>query len=129
MVTRFSVWSSNVWLRRGLFFLAASAVYLYAFPSPTLFYEAIVLAHVLTGVLVAARLGWRLWPLLRAGTALDRAGWLLLAAGTVLGLILIRIGTPHRLKAWLYAHIALCVFGLLFLVAAWFGKRGLVTPA
>jgi tetratricopeptide (TPR) repeat protein len=37
----------------------------------------------------------------------------------VLGIALIWLGTPHRLKAWLYAHIALCVLGTLFLSASW----------
>src|ERR1041384_1840035 len=36
-----------------------------------------------------------------------RLGWLLIAGGTLLGLILIKIGTPSRFRTWLYLHIAL----------------------
>src|SRR5208283_5228722 len=53
-----------------------------------------------------------------------RFGWILLAAGAAVGLALIRLGTPHRLKAWLYAHIALCTLGVIFLAASWLSARG-----
>ncbi|HKT46908.1 MAG TPA: tetratricopeptide repeat protein [Candidatus Acidoferrales bacterium] len=128
-MTRTDVPRANRWLSRGVLFLAASAVYLYAWPTPTLFYEAIVLLHVLAGLVVAALLAWRLWPLLRAGTQLDRVGWFFLTAGTILGLVLIRIGTPHRLKYWLYAHIALCAVGLIFLATGWLNRKGWVATA
>src|SRR5260370_34452428 len=37
---------------------------------------------------------------------------------------LIKIGTPLRLKPWLYAHIALCVLGMLFLATSWLISKG-----
>src|SRR5258708_12102350 len=53
----------------------------------------------------------------------NRLGWSLLAAGAILGIVLIKIGTPHRLKNWLYAHIASCVAGGFFLAWSWLGSR------
>ena len=38
--------------------------------------------------------------------------------------MLIKIGTPLRLKPWLYTHIALCVLGALFLATSWLISRG-----
>jgi tetratricopeptide (TPR) repeat protein len=37
---------------------------------------------------------------------------------------LIKIGTPHHLWNWLYAHIVLCEAGALLLLADWFRARG-----
>jgi len=116
--------SSNPWLARTLALLALSAAYLYSYPSPTIFYAAIVLLHVGVGIAFTVLLAAHLFRSLGAETILARIGWFLLAAGAILGLVLIKIGTPHRLKAWLYAHIALCVIGTLFVVASWLASRG-----
>jgi Tfp pilus assembly protein PilF len=114
----------NLWLGRGMAFLALTGVYLYGFPAPTLFYESFVLFHVAAGVAFAALLVWFLFSRVGAAAPLARIGWVLLAAGGLLGLILIRVGTPNRLKAWLYAHIAFCIVGLLFVAASWMAGRG-----
>jgi tetratricopeptide (TPR) repeat protein len=37
---------------------------------------------------------------------------------------LIKIGTPHHLWNWLYAHIVLCVLGVLLLVGDWLHSKG-----
>ena len=89
--------SPQRWLFRGLVLLALSAAYLYGFPSATITYAAIDLLHVAIGVLVFALLLVFLVPLLWAGTTVARMGWILLAAGTLLGMALIKIGTPHHL--------------------------------
>jgi tetratricopeptide (TPR) repeat protein len=48
-----------------------------------------------------------------------------------LGIALIFLGTPNRLKPWLYAHIALCVVGILLVAPSRFASSGWlgVTPA
>lgn len=115
--------SSKRWLSRGLVLLALSAAYLYGFPSATLTYAVVDLLHVAIGILVFLLLLVFLVPLLWAGTAIARLGWILLAAGTLLGMALIKIGTPHHLWNWLYAHIALSVAGGLLLVADWFRSK------
>jgi len=53
---------------------------------------------------------------------------MLLAVGTLLGIALIKIGTPLRLWNWLYAHIVLCVLGVLLLVASWLNSKGWLGP-
>jgi Tfp pilus assembly protein PilF len=59
-----------------------------------------------------------------------RCSWVLLASGAILGITLTYVGTPHRLKGWLYAHILLCMAGVLLLAESsmasrgWLGKGG-----
>jgi Flp pilus assembly protein TadD len=114
----------NLWLGRALVFLAVTAVYLYGFPAPTLFYESFVLLHVIAGMAFALLVVWFVFARLGSVPPLARLGWSCLAAGGILGLILIRLGTPNRLKSWLYAHIAVCVAGTLFVAASWLASRG-----
>jgi tetratricopeptide (TPR) repeat protein len=107
------------WRSLGVFVLVVTAIYLYAFPSATLFYAGAVVLHAGLGVLVSLALVVFLFRGIGKERLLARFGWILLAAGAALGLVLIRLGTPHRLKAWLYAHIALCILGVIFLTVSW----------
>jgi tetratricopeptide (TPR) repeat protein len=109
----------------GLFvFLFLSAVYLFAFPQPNVIYAGVVLFHALAGIAATAwMLAW-LWRLLRSGSVVSRVGWVLLLAGAVLGLVLIKTGTPRVDWNWLYLHMDLCVAGVGILFAEWLGKRG-----
>src|SRR5437660_10244197 len=112
------------WLSRILVALTLSAVYLYGYPSATIFYFIVDLLHVALGIVLAILLFFCVVRLLPRETLLGRLGWLWLAAGALLGIVLIKIGTPLRLKPWLYAHIALCVLGTLFLATAWLISKG-----
>src|SRR3954452_18049199 len=76
-------------------FLAVSAGYLYAFPQPNVFYAVIVALHAAGGVLRTILLLVFLASLVRNGSLPAKAGWLLIAAGAVLGVILIKTGTPR----------------------------------
>lgn len=116
--------SSKRWFFPGLALLALSAVYLYGFPSATLTYAVVDLLHVAIGILVFLLLLVFLVPLIWNGTVLARIAWILLAAGTLLGIVLIKIGTPHYLWNWLYAHIVLCTLGVLLLLADWLHSKG-----
>src|SRR2546423_280704 len=107
------------WLSRILVALTLSAVYLYGYPSATIFYFIVDLLHVAIGMVLAILLFFCLARLLPRETLLGRLGWFSLAAGALLGMVLIKTGTPLRLKPWLYAHIALCVLGALFLAISW----------
>jgi tetratricopeptide (TPR) repeat protein len=111
--------------------LSASAIYLYGFPAATIPYGILVLFHAAVGILLTVLLLPILFRLLRVDAPLARVGWLLLAAGAALGVALIFVGTLNRLKPWLYAHIALCIVGTLFVVTAWLASRGFrgSTPA
>src|ERR1700687_1537347 len=112
------------WISRSLIALMLSAVYLYGYPLATIPYALLDLFHIATGIVLALLLAFYLVRMLPRETLLARLGWILLAAGAVLGIALIKVGTPLRLKPWLYAHIALCILGTLFLATSWLASRG-----
>jgi Flp pilus assembly protein TadD len=104
-------------------FLAVSAAYLFTFPQPNVFYAVVVLLHAVGGVLVAVLLLVRLFRLLRTGSISSRIGWLLIAAGAVIGLVLIKTGTPRAEWNKLYLHIVISLAGVGLLIASWLGAR------
>src|SRR5581483_950820 len=98
-------------------FLFISAVYLFTFPQPNVFYASIVLLHILAGIAAGIWLALRLVRVLHTGSGPERIGWLLLTAGAVFGLILIKTGTLRTEGTWLYLHIVLSSAGCAFLFA------------
>ncbi|MFZ1049827.1 MAG: hypothetical protein WAN41_04005, partial [Candidatus Sulfotelmatobacter sp.] len=104
--------------------LVISAAYLYTFPQPNIFYAVVVLLHALAGVIAAILLIPALFRLLRNGSFIARTGWLLIAAGAVLGLILIKTGTPRTEWKWLYLHILIALAGVGLLIADKLGRFG-----
>ncbi|MGA9474823.1 MAG: tetratricopeptide repeat protein [Terriglobales bacterium] len=113
---------------RGLLYLlVTSAAYLYPFPQTNLLYPVVVLIHALGGVVATIVGAVLLTRLLRQGTWVWKAGWVLLAAGAILGLILIYTGTARIEFRWLYAHIILSMAGVGCLLAEWLGRRGWVS--
>ena len=110
-------------------FLFVSAVYLYTFPQPNVFYAAIVLLHVVAGVVAAVLLAVFVFRLLRDGSIASLLGWGLLAVGAIFGLILIKTGTPRVEWNLLYFHILLSLGGVGIVVAEWAGKRGWLSPS
>ncbi|HSY93449.1 MAG TPA: hypothetical protein VK812_18955, partial [Candidatus Binatus sp.] len=115
-----------VWL---VAFLAVSAGYLYTFPQPNIPYAGVVLLHALAGVFVAILLVPSLVRLMRSGSFSSRAGWLLIAAGAVLGLILIKTGTPRTEWNRLYIHIVTSLAGVGLLIAGWLGRGASTEPS
>jgi tetratricopeptide (TPR) repeat protein len=107
-----------------LFLLTLSAIYLYAYPTATIMYGGGVLLHTGAGILLAVLLIPILRQVFRDSPLEIRFGWLLIAAGTLLGLVLIKIGTPNRFHLWLYLHIALCAAGVLLVATSWLTRRG-----
>jgi tetratricopeptide (TPR) repeat protein len=107
-----------------LVFLAVSAAYLYAFPQPNLVYAAVVLLHALVGVAAALLLIPKLYRLLRDRNWVARVGWALTAVGTLLGIVLIKTGTPRGEWKWLYVHILISLIGIALLIADYLGMRG-----
>ena len=105
-------------------FLVISAAYLYAFPQPSVFYAGVVLLHAFGGVVAAILLVPRLIRLLGDGSFYARAGWLLVAIGADLGLILIKTGTPRTEWNWLCLHVAISLIGVGLLIADQLGRRG-----
>jgi tetratricopeptide (TPR) repeat protein len=122
------------WRFLGVLVLAVTAVHLYAYPTATILYAGTVLLHTGVGVLATLGLLFFLFQGLSTESWLARAGWIALFLGGTLGIALIWIGTPHRLKAWLYAHIVLCCLAVVLLGASWIAERswlgrGLAAPA
>ncbi len=105
-------------------FLVISAAYLYAFPQPNIFYAVVVLLHALAGVVAAILLIPLLIRFMRDGSFLARAGWLLVATGAILGIVLIRTGTARAEWNWLYLHIVISLVGIALLIAENMGSRG-----
>ncbi len=111
------------WRSLSVLVLTVTAVYLYAFPAANIPYAVAVLLHTALGVLATVGILFFLFKGLTQEPWLARFGWLFILAGGALGIILIKIGTPHRLKFWLYTHIALCLIGVLFLASSWLASR------
>jgi Flp pilus assembly protein TadD len=111
-----------------LVFLSISAAYLYTFPQPNVLYAAIVLLHAIAGAITTVLLAVFLFRLLRDGSIASRLGWVLLGGGAIVGVILIKTGTPRVEWNLLYLHILLSLVGAGILFAEWAGKRGWLTP-
>jgi len=111
-----------------LIFLFTSAAYLYSFPQSNIFYAVVVLLHVVAGVVTALLLAAFLFRVLRDGTTASRVGWVLLASGATVGLVLIKTGTPRVEWNLLYAHILLSLAGVGIIFAEWAWRRGWLVP-
>jgi tetratricopeptide (TPR) repeat protein len=109
--------------------LFVSAVYLYIFPAPTIFYAAIVLLHAILGVVVAIALIGVFWKRFRRWGAGEKIAWILFASGAAVGLVLLYTGTPRSRWNLLYAHIILSAAACAFLAALWNGGRKSSEPA
>src|SRR5262249_23658436 len=107
-----------------LVFLFVSAIYLYAFPQPSVFYAGVVLLHALVGLIASVYLLVLLLRLLRESSWIERAGWLLVAGSAALGVVLIKIGTLRAEWNLLYVHIVLALAGCGILLANWAARRG-----
>jgi len=107
-----------------LAFLSVSAAYLYAFPQPNILYAGVVLLHALVGIVGACFLLLFLTRQLRNRNLASRLGWILLTVGALVGLILIKTGTPRAQWNLMYVHIALSLAGLGVLLVEWAGLRG-----
>jgi Flp pilus assembly protein TadD len=112
------------WRSGLLLVLSLSAIYLFAFPSATIIDGCGVLLHVGAGILLAVLLIPILGRVFRDSPLEIRFGWLLITAGTLLGLVLIKIGTPNRFRLWLFLHIAMCALGVLLVATSWITRRG-----
>src|SRR5467141_2427703 len=97
------------WRSLSVLVLTVTAVYLYAFPAANIPYAVAVLLHTALGVLATVGILFFLFKGVNGEPRLARFAWLFILPGGALAIILIKIATPHRLKFWLYAHIALCL--------------------
>jgi Flp pilus assembly protein TadD len=107
------------WRSLSVLLLVLTAIYLFALPSATLLYAAAVLAHTGIGILACIGVVVLVFRGFVNEPLLAKFGWFAFGLGAALGLALIRLGTPHRLKMWLYAHIALSCVGVVLLATSW----------
>lgn len=115
-------------LCRGLVALAVSGLYLYALPSPTVTYYAIVFVHALIGAGVSIALLVKIWRHVGQVHWIGRLGWLLILGGAGGGVALIFTGTPRALNPLLYAHIGLSLAGGILLIMNWLGAAEWFRP-
>jgi Tfp pilus assembly protein PilF len=104
--------------------LAASAVVLYAWPTPTILYEGVVLLHLLLGVAFLLIGLPSVLRLVREGTVAERIGWVVLLAGGIAGASIVYTGARHQEWPLLYSHIAISVVACAILLFAVAGRRG-----
>jgi len=108
----------SYWLiQSSLLGLLLSAAYLYSFPQPNIAYVMAVLFHTVVGVIAAVALVWHLPRMLRHANNYARVGWLLTTVASLLGLVLIKIGTIRTEWKWLYAHMLVALLGVSLLIA------------
>src|SRR5215467_4169382 len=84
--------------------LFLTAVYLYAFPSPTLTYAAAILLHAGLGLIAAICLIVFCLRYVKGLSLLSKIGWLFVTLGALLGVALIYLGTTRPELKWLYIH-------------------------
>jgi Flp pilus assembly protein TadD len=103
--------------------LAASAVYLVAFPTATLYYEAIVVFHILGGAgFVVFGIPWA-GRLLRGRGVAEKIGWLVFLAGGGVGGAIIFTGARRSEWPILYTHEILSALACAILLSVWIAHR------
>src|SRR5271170_2432659 len=108
----------------SLAILFLTAAYVYAWPSANVPYFAAIVIHLVTGIAFLILLTIGLVPILRNSPVASRIGWILLAFGGVLGIVLVFTGTRRAEWPLLYIHIGACVTGGAMLFSGWAGRRG-----
>ena len=104
--------------------LAASAVYLYAFPTATLIYESVVVLHIFAGCLFIVSVIPGIGKLLRGTSLLETVGWIVFTLGGVAGAVLVYTGTRRQQWPILYTHELISMIAVAMLLAVWAGNRG-----
>jgi tetratricopeptide (TPR) repeat protein len=99
--------------------LAASAIYLFAFPSATIFYEAIVLVHILAGAaFLVFGLPW-IGHLTRGRSLWEKIGWWVFLLGGAFGAVIIFTGARRDMWPVLYTHEFISIVGCAALLFVW----------
>lgn len=104
--------------------LSLSSAYLYLFPAASLVYIAIVLLHAALGLVAALFLVPKVLAVVRAKSFYSDLGWLVLAAGAILGVVLLFIGTIRSHWTWMYVHVVLSFLAVALLLVKWMGAKG-----
>ena len=113
------------WLSIALLLYLLNTAYITAFATPSIFYMANVLVHVVLGLAIAGSFGWWLLKDPDVRRRLAPAGGFLLLA-TLTGLFLVRFGALRENNWALYLHMTagLLAAGLMVMIPAW--RRNIV---
>jgi Flp pilus assembly protein TadD len=104
--------------------LAATALYLVAFPAATLAYEGLVACHILFGSIFIVFGIPGLKNLLVKRSPLEQVGWIVLLLGGVVGAVLLFTGTLRQDWPILYTHEVVSAVAVAILLAVWAGNHG-----
>jgi len=104
--------------------LAASAVYLFAFPSATIFYECVVLLHIAAGAVFLVFAIPFVARLLRGRSLWEKLAWAVFLIGGALGAVIIFTGARRAMWPTLYAHEIVSTLACAILLFVWAGHRG-----
>ena len=113
---------TSTWVRLCVAGLFLSAIYLYAFPTPTVHYIVVVGMHAFGGA-IALLVSLAFVRKLRSKSASEIAGWLLFGAGGAVGCVLLKIGATRPHWSWLYAHIVVSAVAVVVLAACWMSEN------
>jgi Tfp pilus assembly protein PilF len=106
-----------------LLLLFFTALYEYAWPTPTIHYYFFVALHLLAGIALLVLLPFLLLTIWRGIKSTVRIGWSLLALGGCLGIVLIYTGALRNDFPLLYLHIGLCLAGIILLFGSWIASK------
>lgn len=106
------------------FLLALTALILYAWPTPTIFYEGVLAAHLAMGALLLLLAIPMVVRLLRDGSWGQRIGWIVLLIGGVPGAAILYTGARHSEWRLIDSHVWVSLLGCAILFAGFLGRRG-----
>ena len=104
--------------------LALTALILYAWPAPTILYEAIVALHLLVGASFLVFAIPFVVRLLREGSISQRIGWALFLIGGILGAVIIYTGARRDEWSVVYSHVLISVVACAILFSSLMARRG-----
>jgi Flp pilus assembly protein TadD len=107
----------------GTLGLAGSALYLFAFPSATIFYECIILLHILLGAIsLVIGVPW-ITRLMRGRSMWEKIGWVVLLLGGAAGAATLFTGARRNMWPVLYTHEFVSIAGCVVLLFVWSGRQ------
>ena len=114
-----------------LLLLFLTAIYEYAWPTPTIHYYVFVVLHLVAGLAFFVLLLFLFHKIWSESSFAARAGWSLLVLGGITGIALIFTGALRNDFPLLYIHIATCLAGTILLLRDWAAGRNwhLARPA
>jgi cytochrome c-type biogenesis protein CcmH/NrfG len=110
------------WFPYSLAGATLTGAYLYAFPNASLIFVAGVLAHVGAGLLLTLALVHGFATGFGARRPMARIGWVFLASGAAMGLVLLVTGALRPYQNYVLLHIGLSLAGAVLVAADLLGQ-------